>query len=55
MGKWLAKEPLLHYYGAIIQLHIIRYYGCFMEGYSVYLGTASTLCCRRAIMIITWY
>ena len=26
---------------------------CFMEGYSIYIGTASTLYCRRAKIIIT--
>ena len=29
-----------------------RYYCCFMEGCSIYIGTASTLYCRRAIIII---
>ena len=40
--KWAngwRKIPLL--YGAIIRLHI-RYYCCFMEGFSIYIGTAST-------------
>ena len=50
--KWAngwRKIPLL--YGAIIRLHI-RYYCCFMEGYSIYIGTTSTLYCRRAIIIL---
>ena len=37
--------------GVIIRLHI-RYYCCFMEGYSIYIGKASTLYCRRARIII---
>ena len=37
MGKWLAEDTTLHY-GAIIRLH--GYYRCFMEGYSIYIGTA---------------
>ena len=41
--KWAngwRKIPL--HYGSIIRLHI-RYYRCFMEGYSIYIGTISTL------------
>ena len=38
-GNGWRKIPLL--YGAIIRLH--RSYGCFMEGYSIYIGTASTI------------
>ena len=38
-GNGWRKKPLL--YGAIIRLH--RYYCCFMERYSIYNGTASTL------------
>ena len=46
MGKWLAKDATLHY-GAIIRLHMTYYYYCcFMEGYSIYIGTASTLYLR---------
>ena len=41
------KIPLL--YGGIIRLR--RYY-CFTEGYSTYIGTASTIYCRRAKIII---
>ena len=46
-GNGWQKIPLL--YGGIIRLHI---YYCFMEGYSIYIGTASTLYCRRATIII---
>ena len=41
MCKWLAEDTIT-LYGAIIRLHF-RYYCCFMEGYSTYIGTASTL------------
>ena len=43
--KWAngwRKIPLHYKYGAIIRLHI-RYYCCFMEGFSIYIATASTL------------
>ena len=39
------------HYGAIIRLHI-RCYCCFKEAYSIYIGKASTLHCRRAKIII---
>ena len=53
--KWAnggRKIPL--HYGAIIRLHI-RWYCCFKEGYSIYIGKASTLHCRRAKIIIIKY
>ena len=46
-GNGWRKIPVLHY-GAIIRLHTYDYYCRFMAGYSVYIGTASTLYCRRA-------
>ena len=51
MGNGWEKIPL--FYGGIIRLH--RYYHCFMERYSIYIGKASaaTLYCRRAMIIIT--
>ena len=33
-------------------LHFSNIYGCFMEGFSIYIGTASTLYCLRAKYII---
>ena len=53
--KWAngwRKIPL--HYGAIIRLHI-RCYCCLKEGYSIYIGKASTLYCRRAKIIIIIY
>ena len=44
------QKILLLLCGGIIRLHR---YCCFMEGYPIYIGTASTLCCRRAIKIIS--
>ena len=41
--KWAnGWRKILFHYGAIIRLHI-KYYCRFMEGYSVYIGKASTL------------
>ena len=36
---------------SIVRLYI-RYYCCFMEGYVIYIGAASTLHCRRAKILL---
>ena len=47
MGKWLAEDTTTLWR----DIRLNRYY-CFMKGYSIYIGTASTLYCRTAKIII---